>query len=233
MDTRASDELISTWMRGWAEARGYETQHDGPLHAYRRTGQDADNWEYVIHAPSEEQLRQLSSALSRHPGQRITAFTSELDDLVNSAHQAGLAVASTREVLMVTDMAVQDIEAPYLDDGLYWEEKRDGDHAWVSLHQEGTDAVMASGHVAALGDYAIFDRIVTAPEFRRRGLGSLVTRYLASIAAESDADSGLLVASSDGYELYKYLGWTLLGTMAVLESPDSPDAEDRTGHTAE
>jgi ribosomal protein S18 acetylase RimI-like enzyme len=74
---------------------------------------------------------------------------------------------------------------------------------------------------------------VTAPEFRRRGLGSLVTRYLASIAAESDADSGLLVASSDGYELYKYLGWTLLGTMAVLESPDSPDAEDRTGHTAE
>ncbi|MGO3153139.1 MAG: GNAT family N-acetyltransferase [Galactobacter sp.] len=233
MEHRASDELISTWMRGWAEARGYETHHDGALHAYRRTGQDVDNWEYVIHDPSGEHLRHLSQALSEHPGQRVTAFTAELDGLVDLAHEAGLAVVSTREVLMVTDMAVQDIEAPYLDEGLRWEEKRDGDHAWVSLHDEESDAVVASGHVGVLGDYAIFDRIVTAPEFRRRGFGSLVTRYLASIAAESDAERGLLVASSDGYELYKYLGWTLLGTMAVLEAPNSPDANERTGHTSD
>lgn len=233
MEARASDELISTWMRGWAEARGYETHHDGPLHAYRRTGQSENNWEYVIHAPSEEQLRKLSGAMADHPGQRVTAFTADVDDMVGLAHRAGLAVVSTREVLMVTDMAVQDVEPPILEEGLYWDEKHDGDHAWVSLHRESDDAVLASGHVAALGDYAIFDRIVTAPESRRRGFGSLITRYLASIAAgDSDADRGLLVASTDGYELYKYLGWTLLGTMAVLEAPDSPDAEDRTGHTA-
>ena len=92
--------------------------------------------------------------------------------------------------------------------------------------------MLASGHVASIDDYAVFDRIVTAPEFRRKGYGSLVTRYLASIATEGDADEGLLVASTDGYELYKYLGWTLLGSMAVLESPEAPANPEGPGHTA-
>lgn len=232
MVANASDELIGTWMRGWAEARGYETRHDGPIHAYRRTGQATENWEYVIHAPSAEQLEALASALKEYPGRRVTAFTRDVDHLTDLAHQHNLEVVSTREALMVTDMGQQDVEAPRLQEGLYWDEKRDGDHAWVSLHREGDDGVLASGHVAAINDYAVFDRIVTASEHRRRGYGSLVTRYLASIAAESDADAGLLVASTDGYELYKYLGWTLLGTMAVLQTPDQPQDGERTGHTA-
>lgn len=233
MVANASDELIGTWVRGWAEARGYETQHDGPIHAYRRTGQQEENWEYVIHAPDQEQLGALAQALHEHPGRRVTAFTEDVDVLTEAAHQHQLAVVSTREVLMVTDMSTQDVEPPLLEEGLYWDEKRDGEHAWVSLHRETDNAVLASGHVAAIGDYAVFDRIVTAAESRRKGYGSLVTRYLASVATESDADQGLLVASTDGYELYKYLGWTLLGTMAVLEKPGVDDADSRTEHTAE
>ncbi|RII43779.1 GNAT family N-acetyltransferase [Galactobacter valiniphilus] len=232
MVANASDELIGTWVRGWAEARGYETRHEGPIHAYRRTGQDAEHWEYVIHNPNAEQLAALATALKEHPGRRVTAFTKDIDALVSQASAAGLELVSQREALMVTDMTVQDVEPPRLEEGLHWEEKRDGSHAWVSLHRSSDGAVMASGHVAAIDDYAVFDRIVTAPEFRRRGYGSLVTRYLASIATESDADEGLLVASTDGYELYKYLGWTLLGTMAVLEAPNTQDGHERVGHTA-
>jgi len=232
MVANASDELIGTWVRGWAEARGYETRHDGAIHAYRRTGQDEQHWEYVVHSPSDEQLGALATALKDNPGRRLTTFTSDVDELTARAHAQGLVLISDREALMVTNMQVQDVEPPRLDEGLHWDEKRDGNHAWVSLHRDSDNVVMASGHVAAIGDYAVFDRIVTAPEFRRRGYGALVTRYLASIATESDADEGLLVASADGYELYKYLGWTLLGTMAVYEAPGVADAHERVSHTA-
>lgn len=219
MVAMANDDLIGTWVRGWAGARGYETRHDGAIHAYHRTGNDEQAWEYVIHEPNGQQLDALASALKEHPGRRVTAFTTDVPVLVGSAHDRGLHLVSDREVLMVTDMGVQDVEPPIIADDLMWDVHRDGPHAWVSLHRESDGAVLASGHVAAVDDYAVFDRIVTASEHRRKGYGSIVTRYLASVAQEFDVDQGLLVASTDGFELYKYLGWTLLGSMTVLEAP--------------
>jgi predicted GNAT family acetyltransferase len=62
----------------------------------------------------------------------------------------------------------------------------------------------------------VFDRIWTSPDFRRQGLGSLVMRYLASLALEHDVQEGLLVAGAEGQALYGHLGWTDLADVTVF-----------------
>jgi GNAT superfamily N-acetyltransferase len=72
------------------------------------------------------------------------------------------------------------------------------------LH-EGAEA--ASGLIAVVGEDAVPHRIQTAPEHRRRGLGSVVMGVLAWEAVRAGATSGLLFATEDGLHLYRKLGW--------------------------
>ncbi|MFL4479604.1 GNAT family N-acetyltransferase [Paeniglutamicibacter sp. ORCA_105] len=217
MGSSASDELIGTWVTGWAGARGYESRHEGRVHAALRHDTSGD-WEYVIFEPSNEELVAVAETLHKHPKRRLTAFANETTTLVDAARAAGLKVLNADEVLMVTEMGGHDVEEPRPYDGFSFQIERDQAHAYVSIHpDEDPEVVAASGHVSAVNGYAIFDRIITAPDFRRRGLGSLTMRALVSLALEHDVEEGLLIASIDGQQLYKSLGWTDLGNVVLFE----------------
>ncbi|GAA2944325.1 GNAT family N-acetyltransferase [Glutamicibacter bergerei] len=218
MASNASDELIGTWVDGWAGVRGYEIRHEGRVHAALRHDTTGD-WEYVIYEPSKEELAAVAETLKKHPKRRLTAFNDSVDDLLNTANEVGLQVSADDEVLMVTELAVHDVEVPLPADGFVFQIERDGTHAYVSLHPEDNqEVVAASGHVSAVDGFAIFDRIITGPDFRRRGLGTLIMRALASLAQEHDVEEGLLIASVDGQELYASLGWTSLGKVVLFKA---------------
>ncbi len=217
MGSTASDELIGTWVTGWAGARGYENRHEGRVHAALRHDTSGD-WEYVIYEPSNEELVAVAETLHKHPKRRLTAFANETSSLVEAAKAAGLNVVNSQEVLMVTEMGGHDVEEPRPADGFAFQIERDNTHAYVSVHPvDEPDVVAASGHVSAVDGYAIFDRIITAPDYRRRGLGSLIMRSLVSLALEHDVEEGLLIASMDGQQLYQSLGWTNLGNVVLFE----------------
>ncbi|MEE1621344.1 GNAT family N-acetyltransferase [Zafaria sp. Z1313] len=218
MGSSASDELIGTWVTGWAGARGYESRHEGRVHAALRHDTTGD-WEYIVFEPTSEELVAVAETLAKHPSRRLTAFANDSSALVDAAQAAGLDVVAAEEALMVAEMDGQDVEDPRAPEGFTIDAERDGKHAYVSIHDaDDHDVVAASGHVSVVGDYAVFDRIITAPEFRRRGLGALVMRALVAIALEHAVDEGLLIASIEGQALYQYLGWTPLGTVVTLEA---------------
>ncbi|MGQ3383958.1 GNAT family N-acetyltransferase [Glutamicibacter sp. TV12E] len=218
MASNASDELISTWVTGWAGARGYETRNEGRVHAALRHDTTED-WEYVIYGPSKEELAAVAETLKKHPNRRLTAFDDSAESLVAIANEVGLQVTADDEALMVTELAVHDVEVPLPADGFIFQIERDGTHAYVSLHPEDDQQVVAaSGHVSAVNGFAIFDRIITGADFRRRGLGTLIMRALASLAQEHDVEEGLLIASVDGQQLYASLGWTSLGKVVMFKA---------------
>ncbi|KJS61198.1 GNAT family N-acetyltransferase [Streptomyces rubellomurinus] len=74
----------------------------------------------------------------------------------------------------------------------------------------------ARGQAGLAGPVAVPDKIVTAPEHRRRGLGAVVMRTLQSAAYEAGARTGVLVATMEGQALYRTLGWTTYAPMASL-----------------
>ncbi|MEV0613752.1 GNAT family N-acetyltransferase [Nonomuraea sp. NPDC050404] len=69
--------------------------------------------------------------------------------------------------------------------------------------------VAARGQFAVAGTTAVVDKVETAPDHRRRGLGTTVMTTIAATAASVGARTGVLVATAEGQALYETLGWTL------------------------
>jgi len=98
----------------------------------------------------------------------------------------------------------------------------------VELHQAGpvtrvhvagpNGDIAASGSAAETMDAFVYDRIETAPDHRRKGLGIAVMSALAS-ARKSSLARQLLVATEDGRSLYARLGWTVIAPFATATIP--------------
>ncbi len=80
----------------------------------------------------------------------------------------------------------------------------------------------ASGHVVMAGRHAVYDRIGTEPDHRRRGLARAVMQALQALAHAHGRHAGALVATDDGRALYESLGWRLRSPWAgaVIPGPD-------------
>lgn len=222
MTSELNDALVRDWVTGWARTHDYDVSHEGNVHSALRSG-DSDDWEYVIYAPDETDLRKAASSVAKSPRRLLTVIAAPGDEVLAAASVDGLEKISDEEKLMVVDMDTQDVEDPITPEG-YTTQREDfeGWTLFTVLHQaegEAESAVAARGRVAVVGSYAILDRIFTSPDFRRQGLGTFVTRALIAIALEQDVEEGLLVATEDGRELYEYLGWTLLGEVHVYGAP--------------
>jgi len=78
----------------------------------------------------------------------------------------------------------------------------------------------ASGCAAEAADVFIYDRIETAQDHRRKGLGIAVMIALGT-RRKSRVGPQLLVATEDGCNLYAKLGWTVLAPFATATIPES------------
>lgn len=241
MTSALNDALVSTWVTGWSRCRNYEVHHDGVVHAALRGLQSGDGqedrqeegqeegqeeiheWEYILANPDEAALKAVSAEVQKHPGRLLTVIGTPPPPPAPA--DVALKTVSSGEVLMVVDMGGQDVEAPIVPEEFEAEVRRnDPDWFLVTItstdqHSQGEGSVAARGRVAAVDGYAVFDRIWTAPAFRRQGLGSLVMRYLASLVLEHDVEEGMLVASADGQALYGHLGWSELAEVTVYGAP--------------
>jgi hypothetical protein len=99
----------------------------------------------------------------------------------------------------------------------------------LELHQAGSvtracissqqGELAASGCAAETADVFIYDRIVTAEDHRRKGLGAAVMAALGA-ARKSVANPQLLVATEDGRGLYASLGWAVFAPFATATIPE-------------
>ncbi|GAA2908896.1 MULTISPECIES: GNAT family N-acetyltransferase [Streptomyces] len=74
-------------------------------------------------------------------------------------------------------------------------------------------SLAARGQIAPTGATAVADQIETAPEHRRRGLGSLVMRTLQNAARRQGARTGVLSGTPAGRGLYEALGWEVVALL--------------------
>lgn len=230
MTSELNDALVRDWVIGWARTHDYDVSHEGNVHSALRSG-DSDDWEYIIYAPDETDLRKVASSVAKSPTRLLTVIAAPDDDVLSSTSVDSLGKISDEEKLMVVDMDTQDVEDPITPEG-YTTQREDfeGWTLFTVFHGDGDEAkVAARGRVAVVGSYAILDRIFTSPDFRRQGLGTFVTRALIAIALEDDVEEGLLVATEDGRELYEFLGWTLLGEVHVFGATGAEGA--RSSHS--
>jgi GNAT superfamily N-acetyltransferase len=210
--------LLEIWVTGWAGCRGYETRREGRFPAAFRAD-TTHQWEYFAYDPTDSEFADLAAKTAEVPARVLTILTNDVARYMVLGRQNGLHATSASQTMMIVDMETQDSEDPWLsDDDLKLATSRaEGvHHAVVSAD----DAVAASGRVFVVGHTAIFDKIMTAEGYQRRGLGSFIMKALAAQAFEHDVDSGLLLASLDGQKLYSHLGWRMVCHVLMLSTSD-------------
>jgi hypothetical protein len=65
------------------------------------------------------------------------------------------------------------------------------------------------GRVVLVDDLAIYDRISTEANHRRKGLGAILMKELEKIALANNVSNNFLVATEEGKSLYLSLGWEI------------------------
>jgi len=96
---------------------------------------------------------------------------------------------------------------------------RAGDITHVRITSPDAD-LAASGYAVQTRIAFIYDRIVTAPDHRRKGLGNAVMATLRRAGHDRDTPE-LLVATSDGRALYASIGWRTLSPYSTAALPDT------------
>jgi GNAT superfamily N-acetyltransferase len=128
---------------------------------------------------------------------------------------AGLTPAWTAgetEYLMAFDGPVRSVAVP----PSYSVEVTGDGPVWEVLVSAGGDPA-AHGRVAVASGVAVFDKIETEPQHRRRGLGRVVMHRLAAAAG---ARSAVLLASPAGRGLYSTLGWRVVSDVVPAHVPE-------------
>ncbi|MHA7154092.1 GNAT family N-acetyltransferase [Arthrobacter sp. TMN-50] len=216
MSAHLSRELLATWISGWSSCRDYQPHDDGRTVSVSLTD-NGNQQEHFLYDPTDEQALELAAETKADPNRLLTVVTTRMDDLLATLNPLRMRVIDNRQALMTVNMDGQDVEDPRPPDDLFsLTHLREPSCRRVIVTVDGKEA--ARGSVAVEDGFAVYDRIITAEQYRRRGLGSYVMRALTSAVLEDDVEHGLLMASADGQELYQYLGWQHLADVFVIRA---------------
>ena len=204
---------LASWARGYCAARGYGP----PVPALNgrslwfAVGKPDQVGRYVLVDQGLEALAQLREphVYVEIAGPR-SALAREIPD--------GWQIRSPAFLMVAGDGPREARRAP--PDGIAIE-RTAGERSIEVLARASDHRLAARGVVGIDGDVAVFDQIVTEPEFRRRGLGSVVMHELADAAATAGATRRILIATEDGRALYTRLGWTVVTDVVSLISPST------------
>lgn len=196
------DDLLENLVQTWAKMRNYPTK---AVHGYPAAlRSDTKDWEYFTHNPSTQIFEDLSKIILSSPPQVLTVITDNAESYRELATRNGLP-PPYEEALMTVQFDSSNIQAPSRED-FATEITHPGGHSVVNVTKDGKSA--ASGQAGIQNGVAVFDRIVTQPEMRRKGLGTLVMNSLIADVVGRGANSGILLASRDGEYLYERMGWS-------------------------
>lgn len=214
MGAHVDTELLQTWITGWSACRGVQPHDDGAS-TFVVTTDPQEQTEHFVLEPSTEQFLELARETKADPRRVLTVVTSRMQDLLDAADPLGMRVTDRQQSLMSADMHGQDVEDPRPpSEDFVLERSEDAPCRHVSVRVG--EELAARGSVSVVGDYAVYDRIITEEQFRRRGLASFVMRALTAGVLTDDVTTGLLMASADGRALYEFLGWQHLADVFVI-----------------
>ncbi|PQA92002.1 GNAT family N-acetyltransferase [Chryseobacterium shigense] len=75
------------------------------------------------------------------------------------------------------------------------------------------------GRIVLVDDLAVYDRIVTEENHRKKGLATFLMRELEKIALSKDISNNFLVATEQGRTLYQSIGWELYSNYTSIVIP--------------
>lgn len=202
--------LVDTWIDGFATSRSVPVRRRGGVVEVEVGGAER-RLELVLVEPGQDLLHETWGRLVGTGDVWSTIFTR---DSPRVALPAGLRVVLSDELLMTVDLTTAGLAAAA--PPAPWELDVTATGQRVAVRLLDGDRVAASGQLGLVGQDAIFDRIGTESEYRRRGLATVVMNALAAWGVSQGARRGILAASVEGQALYRRLGWVPVAGMLTV-----------------
>ena len=202
------------WLEGWRLCRGLEPviEYDDALAAVLRLpGRERELFALDDDPATVDRLAAQVTADTW-----LTVTTQNGDAVARRLEAAGVRPFDEHKTLMSIDLSKHPLAQAEL--------SSDGALEFVRVLADGV--VAARGMMAIVGTDAVVHDIQTDPAYRRRGLGSVVMGALARRALERGAQTGLLMATTDGAHLYRRLGWLPEATMVTGSGGSRPVGGD-------
>ncbi|MFJ9406327.1 GNAT family N-acetyltransferase [Streptomyces sp. NPDC101393] len=226
--------VVHAWVDGWARARGTDAPRQVPGGFRIEVGRPHHLARYVLPTADPAVLRRLVDGITTPGlGLKVCAPREAVAPALTPAWEI-----SDPQYLMTSPLAVPPtrplapppgyrLDVSHQDDGtldarvLACEETGSADSGATPVPAASGRVALVSptGHRGAYRPSAVFDMIGTDAAHRRRGLGRVVMAALAAHAVELGAVEGVLVASPDGRELYRALGWRLRAPVTAAVIP--------------
>src|SRR5687768_15964438 len=162
-------DVVETWVTGWGRSRGKPVTREG--RAWRVDLDDASrSTEWVVVDPTALESAELARQAHLTPRSWVTVIgAGDAPGMTPTAQGEHLMRMVLRRESPSAEVRVEELE----------------EVAFAEVRIEG--AVAARGQAALAGTTVVIDKIVTEPEFRRRGLGRTVMAALTGWALDRGA----------------------------------------------
>lgn len=209
MDMAISSVLLESWVAGRSMARGLPqpVPDRGGLRVDTNSAEEVCRWIFPQIVP---ELVDLAAEVSR-PGYLLKVCSSPGD--LRAALPERWQVESTGYFMTATGRW----ESSVVSAAYRLEVEQVAAVTRVQIRALDGE-LAASGFAAETAEAFVFDRIVTAPGHRRKGLGRAMMTALRGMRRNSNVP-GLLVATKDGWTLYRTLGWKTLSAYSTASLP--------------
>jgi GNAT superfamily N-acetyltransferase len=209
-----SEELVEKWLRGWSLSRNLPLPERYRSGFKVEVGEEKQKIRYVFPELNDDFIQLAESVTEPWIYLKVCASPEQLKGLVPERwiFQPEGYMMHCRHPMIIPDIAltgnysvdIQCITPEYFT---------------VRILCNATEQA-AIGRLIIIDDVAVYDRVVTEEEHRRKGLASIVLAKLEEIALSKGVSNNFLVATQQGKLLYESLGWKLYSSYTSIVIPD-------------
>lgn len=202
MQEYISKDSIEKWLKGWSLSRELPLPTKFKSGFKVDVGYEKQKIRYVFPTLNEDFIALANSIVEPWFFLKVCATPDELKDLLPPRW-----VIQPQGYMMTYSKRI--IEKPINLGAEYKIEFEEYNSTYVIKIIANNGDLAAIGRVVLVDDLAIYDRISTDINHKRKGLATLLMKELEKIALSKGIYSNFLVATEEGKLLYIALGWEL------------------------
>lgn len=216
MKDTVSSDIIEKWLSAWALSRELPLPTKFKSGYKVEVGYEKQKSRYVF-AEVNDDFMQLSKTINET--WIFLKVCASPDDVVNKISDKWMLQPQGYLMYCVSPMNIQMTTLP---DGYIVELENYNSTTLVKIMtKNGTLA--CTGRVVIVDDLAVYDRISTEENHKRKGLATYLIAELEQIAMSKNIYKNFLVATEQGKLLYQSLGWEVCSLYTSVVIPDHAD----------
>lgn len=202
MENRVSPDILEKWLKAWALSRELSLPIRWKSGYKIDVGYEKQKTRYVF-AELNDDFVQLSKAITEPwVFLKVCASPQEVERKISGKWEI------QPQGYMMSCVFPMNIPKVSLPDS--YEVKFHSYNSTILIKIMTKNGTLAStGRVVIVDDLAVYDRVSTEENHKRKGLATLVIKELERIALSKGVRKNLLVATEEGKLLYESLGWTV------------------------